>query len=280
MSIYKHVDYLIPDAPELIESLLSHEPEISCQKAALLFLSQTEPSRAINFFNLIADRLAEMDGSLQLAVVDFIKNGLVALKGDQELISKFYKVLRNLLKKSSSPAAKYESASTLIFSSSQPEIVKCKSKIIIIIKLISNVLLVAVDGLIGLAAKEADNSVKLMILTKLQGEILPGHLEILQNSVLDLLRVISSPDSSVRRVCLELVAASATSRVALEIVQFLKKEAGKAASPDQTDYRQNVLDALYKCSMNFSEVGTEVMNAYLELIKNGFINESLVSYMK
>ena len=139
----------------------------------------------------------------------------------------------------------------------------------------------AVDGLISLASKEADNSVKLMILTKLKTEILPCNLEILQNSVLDLLRIISSPDSTVRRVCLELVAACTTSRVALEIVQFLKKEASKStAAADQNEYRQNVLDALYKCSMNFSEVGTEVMNAYLELIKNGFINESLVSYMK
>lgn len=139
---------------------------------------------------------------------------------------------------------------------------------------------VAVDSLISLASKEADNSVKLMILTKLQTEILPRHLEILQSSVLDLLRIIGSPDSTVRRICLEIVAASATSRVALEIVQFLKKEASKAASDDQNEYRQNVLDALYKCSMKFSEVGTEVMNAYLELIKNGFINEILVSYMK
>jgi coatomer subunit beta len=124
MNIYKHVDYLIPDAPELIESLLSHEPEISCQKAAFLFLSQTEPARAINFFNLIADRLAEMDGSLQLAVVEFIKNGFLALKDDEEIVNKFYKVLSNLLKKSSSSAAKYESASTLINFSTQPETIK------------------------------------------------------------------------------------------------------------------------------------------------------------
>lgn len=139
----------------------------------------------------------------------------------------------------------------------------------------------AVDCLISLATKEADNSIKLIILTKLQNEILPYHPEILQSCVLDLLRVLSSPDPAVRKVCLELVAASTTSRVALEIVQFLKKEATKSsASGESNEYRQSVLDALYKCSMNFSEVGTEVMNAYLELIKNGFINESLVSYMK
>lgn len=135
----------------------------------------------------------------------------------------------------------------------------------------------SVDALISLASREADNSVKLMILSKIQSEILPFHAEVVQSAVLDLLRVLSSTDPSVRRICLKLVAASTTSRVALEIVQFLKKEVTKATD---ADYRQNVLDALYKCSMSFSEVGTEVMTSYLELIKNGFISESLVSYMK
>lgn len=120
MSIYKHVDYLIPDAPELIEAFLSHETEISCQKAAFIFLSQTEPARAYNFFNLIADRLPEMDGSLQLAVIEFIR----IAHHDEELDGKFMKVLGNLLKKSSSPAAKYESACTLISFAASPETVK------------------------------------------------------------------------------------------------------------------------------------------------------------
>lgn len=120
MSIYKHVDYLIPDAPELIEAFLSHEPEISCQKAAFAFLSQTEPARAMNFFNLIADRLPEMDGALQLVVIEFIRNAVE----DSDNNAKFMKVLGNLLKKSSSPAAKYESACTLISFTSSPETIK------------------------------------------------------------------------------------------------------------------------------------------------------------
>ena len=125
MSIYKHVEYLIPDAPELIESLLTHESEISCQKAAFLFLGQTEPQRALNFFNLIADRLAETDGSLQLAVVQFIRN-FFPLIDDEDLRAKFFKTLISLLKKSASSAAKFESATTLITFSNQSEVIKSK----------------------------------------------------------------------------------------------------------------------------------------------------------
>lgn len=131
MSIYKNVDYLIPDAPELIEALLTQESEISCQKAAFLFLSQTEPHRAFNFFNLIADRLAEMDGSLQLAVVEFIRVNLRSPDGQNEK-EKFFKVLGNLLKKSSSPVSKYESAITLISFSNQPETIKRKEHSIVL----------------------------------------------------------------------------------------------------------------------------------------------------
>lgn len=127
MSIYKYVDYLIPDAPELIESVLSQESDVTCQKAAFLFLSQTEPHRALNFFNLIADRLAEMDGSLQLAVVEFIRVNFRANDEPNEN-EKFFKVLGNLLKRSSTPASKYEAAITLISFSSQPETIKRKNK--------------------------------------------------------------------------------------------------------------------------------------------------------
>lgn len=284
MSIYKHVDYLIPDAPELIETLLSQESEISCQKAAFLFLSQTEPNRALNFFNLIADHLAEMDGSLQLSVVEFIRVSLRSFNPNNpnESVDKYFKVLGNLLKRSSSTVAKYESAITLISFSSQTEIIKSKKCCLVVAALIIIVLIDAVDCLISLATREADNSIKLMILNELKSQILPLHPEILQSAVLELLRVLSSPDLAVRKVCLELVVSSTTSRVALEIVQFLKKEATKSTTSDSSsnEYRLNVLDSLYKCSMNFSEVGTEVMNAYLELIKNGFISENLVSYMK
>lgn len=129
-TIYKHLDYLIPDAPELIESLLSQESDVSCQKFAFIFLSQTEPLRAVNYFNLIAERVAEMDGSLQLAVIEFIQQAFqsTTIINDQnsEMSSKFFKVLLGLLKKSSSSGAKFESACTLISYSESTEIIKSK----------------------------------------------------------------------------------------------------------------------------------------------------------
>ena len=112
---------------------MSQESDVSCQKFAFIFLSQTEPLRAVNYFNLIAERVAEMDGSLQLAVIEFIHQAfqLTAINDqNSEMTGKFFKVLLGLLKKSSSSGAKFESACTLISYSESTEIIKSKKKIL------------------------------------------------------------------------------------------------------------------------------------------------------
>lgn len=71
-----------------------------------------------------------MDGSLQLAVIEFIQQAFqsTTIINDQnsEMSSKFFKVLLGLLKKSSSSGAKFESACTLISYSESTEIIKSK----------------------------------------------------------------------------------------------------------------------------------------------------------
>ena len=64
-----------------------------------------------------------MDGSLQLALIEFIRNNFIKNENENIFI-KFFKVLVNLVKKSGSSAAKFESAITLISFSSQSETIK------------------------------------------------------------------------------------------------------------------------------------------------------------
>lgn len=123
LSIFKQVEYLIPDAPELVEGLLTHESDLSCQRAAFYMLSQTEPARALNYFNLIADRLHELDSSLQLAVIAFIRQ---EAQNDCENEERMTKILLSLMKKSSSTAARFEAACTLMSFSIDEETLKSK----------------------------------------------------------------------------------------------------------------------------------------------------------
>lgn len=111
----------MPDAPELVEGLLTHESDLSCQRAAFYMLSQTEPGRALNYFNLIADRLPELDGSLQLAVIAFIRQDA---RHDPENEERLIKILLSLMKKSSSAAARFESATTLMTFPIDEEVLK------------------------------------------------------------------------------------------------------------------------------------------------------------
>lgn len=193
--------------------------------------------------------------------------------------TRMVKTLLGLLKRSGSSAARFESARTLVSLVNDEETIKGTREVAYRVTTFTpSILPVCADAFISLAVKEADNSVKLIALMRLQEDILPTHPAIIQTCVLDLLRVLASSDPTVRRVGLELVAAGTTSRVAPEVVQFLKKELTK--SDVASDYRRDLLDALHACSMRFSEVATDVMNVYLDLLKSGAVSENLVSFIK
>ncbi len=77
---------------------------------------------------------------------------------------------------------------------------------------------------IDLIVKESDNNVKLIVLDRLVAmKDSPAHEKILQELVMDILRVLSSPDLEVRRKTLALAMDLVTSRNIDELVLVLKK---------------------------------------------------------
>ena len=75
-----------------------------------------------------------------------------------------------------------------------------------------------------LIVKESDNNVKLIVLDRLIAmKDSPSHERILQELVMDILRVLSSPDLEVRRKTLTLALDLVTSRNIDELVLVLKK---------------------------------------------------------
>jgi coatomer subunit beta len=115
---------------------------------------------------------------------------------------------------SSSAAVKYEAAGTLITLSSAPSAVKA-----------------AATAYIDLIVKESDNNVKLIVLDKLLAlKEVASHERVLQELVMDILRVLASPDIEVRRKTLALCLELVTSRTIAEMVIVLKKEVGELDS--------------------------------------------------
>ena len=106
---------------------------------------------------------------------------------------------------------RYEAAGTLVTLSSAPTAVKA-----------------AVGAYIDLIVKESDNNVKLIVLDRLIAmKEVPSHEKVLQESVMDILRVLSSPDLEVRRKTLNIAMELVTSRNIKEMVLILKKEIAK-----------------------------------------------------
>ena len=80
--------------------------------------------------------------------------------------------------------------------------------------------------------KESDNNVKLIVLDRLIAmKDSPAHERILQELVMDVLRVLASPDIEVRRKTLGLAMDLVTSRTIEEMVLVLKKVGSKNICP-------------------------------------------------
>jgi coatomer subunit beta len=103
----------------------------------------------------------------------------------------------------------YEAASSLTALTSNPVAVKA-----------------AAGKFIELAIKEADNNVKLIVLDKVS-QLRVQNEGILDDLVMEILRVLSSPDLDVRRKALELALDMVSSKNIEDVVILLKKELSK-----------------------------------------------------
>ena len=84
----------------------------------------------------------------------------------------------------------------------------------------------AATKFIELAIKEADNNVKLIVLDRVD-QLRKRNEGILDDLVMEILRVLSSPDIDVRRKALEIAMEMISSKNVEEVVLLLKKELSK-----------------------------------------------------
>jgi coatomer subunit beta len=69
-------ELLFQDAPEMIAAFLETEQDVSARRNALMFLTNHDPDRAINFLSSHADKLIDWGAILQMAVVELIRKVL------------------------------------------------------------------------------------------------------------------------------------------------------------------------------------------------------------
>ncbi|KAI5703002.1 hypothetical protein M8J75_006605 [Diaphorina citri] len=224
-TIYKNFEFLIPDAPELVATFLEGEQDMSCKRNAFVMLLHADQDRALTYLASCLDQVCHANPTER---------------------SRFIRCIYNLLN-SSSPAVRYEAAGTLVTLSSAPTAIKA-----------------AATTYIELIVKESDNNVKLIVLDRLIAlRENPSHERVLQDLVMDILRVLASPDLEVRKKTLNLAMELVSSRNIEEMVLVLKKEVSKTLNTgeheDTGKYRQLLVRTLHSCCMKFPDVAASVI---------------------
>ncbi|KAF7390975.1 hypothetical protein HZH66_009455 [Vespula vulgaris] len=241
-TIYRNFEFLIPDAPDLIAKYLEGEQDMSCRRNAFLMLLHADQSKALAYLAACLDQVPSFGDILQLVIVELIYKVCLANPTER---ARFIRCIYSLLN-SPSAAVRYEAAGTLITLSNVPTAIKA-----------------AASCYIELVVKESDNNVKLIVLDRLIAmKDSPIYERVLQDLVMDVLRVLGSPALEVRTKTLALAMDLVTNRTVEEMVQLLKKEVLRTAGGEHEDagrYRQLLVRTLHACSIKFSDVAATVI---------------------
>uniref|UniRef100_A0A915DJP9 Coatomer subunit beta n=1 Tax=Ditylenchus dipsaci TaxID=166011 RepID=A0A915DJP9_9BILA len=233
-TIYKNFEFLISDGPEIIAQFLEGEQDASCKRNAFMMLLHVDQSRALEYLSGCIDQVTNFGDILQLIIVELI-----------------YKVCHT------NPAEEVASsaAGTLVTLSSAPTAVKA-----------------AASAYIDLIVKESDNNIKLIVLDRLTAlrENIPNE-KVLQELVMDILRVLSATDYEVRKKILQLALDLVSSRNVQEMVMFLKKEIDKTTNDSQEDigrYRQLLVRTLHSATIKFPDVAQQIFPVLMEFLSD------------
>nr|ASF90239.1 hypothetical protein SPAR06783 [Bartheletia paradoxa] len=228
---------LIPDAPELIETFLIAEADTTCKRNAFVMLCNTSQSRAVEYLIRVFDQIPAFDELMQLSIIELIRKDC---KGESIHKARYIRAIFELLN-AASHSVKYEAATSLTTLTTNPAAIKA-----------------AASCFIDLVIKESDNNVKLIVLDRLD-TLRSKHDQVLDPLVMDILRVLSSPDMEVRRKALHVALEMTSSRNVEDVVLFLKNELTKTL--DQ-EYEKSI----HSCAIKFSEVAANVVHVLMEFL--------------
>lgn len=154
----------------------------------------------------------------------------------------------------------YEAASSLTALTNNPVAVKA-----------------AAGKFIELSIKETDNNVKLIVLDRVD-QLRKKNEGILNDLVMEILRVLSSTDIDVRKKALELALEMVSSKNVEDVVLLLKKELAKTVDQDyekNAEYRSLLIHSIHQCAIKFSEVAASVVELLMDFVTD-FNNASAV----
>ena len=95
------------------------------------------------------------------------------------------------------------------------------------------------------------------------------HEHVLDELVMDILRVLTSPDMDVRKKALGIAMDMVSGRNVEDVVGFLKKELTRTLDPNfekATEYRQLLIQTIHTCAIRHSEVASSVVHVLMDFL--------------
>ncbi|KAG1887545.1 coatomer beta C-terminal region-domain-containing protein [Suillus fuscotomentosus] len=255
-TIYREYEHLIPDAPELMQTFIAAESDMTCKRNAFVFLAHCAMPKAVEWLISVYDQLTSLDELLQVSIIEVVR---LDCKNDTTHRPRYIRCMFELLN-SSSHAVKYEAATTLTTLTQNPAAVKT-----------------AASCFVNLVIKESDNNVKLIVLDCLDcldcldrlDTLRSKHGHILDGLTMDILQVLSSADMEVRRKAMSIVLSMTSNRNVKEVVLFLKKQLQQTQEREfekAPEYRQLLIQSIHVLAVKFPEVAASVVHALMEFL--------------
>lgn len=247
--VHKVLSHLVPDADELIYRFLIDEADLVCKRNAFVCLGDLNRDAALQYIQDNVAVVETLDPLVQLAFIDFIRRDA----GKNPALLALYTQLISDIIESPSNVVVYEAAAALtVLLTSAASILLAGSKYV------------------ELATKEADNNVKIITLERIH-DLHRAHPGVLQELLLELLRVLSSQDLGVRKKALDVTLQFVTSRNVEDVVKLLKAELQRAASSNEdktASYRQLLINAIHQLAIQFVEVAANVIDLLLDSMRD------------
>ncbi|CAK7272347.1 coatomer subunit beta [Sporothrix epigloea] len=255
-SIFQHSPALIPDAAELLAAFIETETDPTCKRNGFASLASISHDSALAYLTSVFDSIPNAEELLQLSEIEFIRKDAVQNAHNK---ARYLRLIFDLLEANTSTVV-YEAASSLTSLTSNPVAVKA-----------------AAGKFIELSIKEADNNVKLIVLDRVD-QLRKKNPGVLDDLVMEVLRVLPSPDIDVRRKALDIGLDMVSSKNVEEVVLLLKKELSKTVDQDyekNAEYRQLLIHSIHQCAIKFSEVAASVVDLLMDFVAD-FNNASAV----
>ncbi|KAJ6230003.1 coatomer subunit beta [Anaeramoeba flamelloides] len=260
-SIYQANKNLVEDAPELLYECLISETDSACRRNAFLMLYEIDEERAIEFLLTVVDDLGRFDESVQLVSLDLIKK---IYRKDKTERSKYLLSISKLLD-SHSGSVRFEAAKTLLSLTSSIHALRAVSQ-----------------TYTSLFNNERDNNIKHIVLDLLRSLKMASR-SVVSESLLDILRSLTSQPFDIKKKILELAEGLVTTRNAEKVVLLLRFELKETQEQEmsndeqiqksRSEYIRILIQFLHTIALEFPEMSSQIVDLLITLITSN-INES------